>query len=639
MISGVLFSIVAYLIGIQLCRNDIKPFSGKYNYVPGRMQYLSLFVWVLSFAIIYVDIVLWSSAFKIIIYTVVFFFVYALLEWILARLNIQNTILVWFIRLITIAFFSIFFYPAPLTSALLAGVFYRNSPLGVVMPKGINLRNLFAPRAQKLDVQALINKVVAEGGGVVKLPAGKYIVDGIIQINNSNITLEGETDEQGNLLTELICSHPTVNGEKNPWISPFFITTGENIQPSNIFWGLDFRNKKAVKMESSSLSDPGSDGTILSPDFATKITAFALKGDTIIKVEDSSKVGKYIMLGLYNTTDDGNLIHDILGVKAFKEEWAVANRAGEEGAPSYQWLAEVKNIIDKNTIELATPLLRDIDMVYTPEIFNAEMLENIHIKNLKLSTRWNGLFHHHGLPLYYSVRQAQEMDYGWNGINLKRVVHGSVTNVVLENFTNPLYVMDARENICEKIIIKGYDGHQGLKVYCHACNNTFRDIVFYAHFADMMGGEGNAYDNVFENISYKNPHFNPVDYDFHGFAEGPFSPPADNTFKNVSGFRYIKGAGPVTHLPSMAQNNVWVSCPSEGGSSDKLQFIHLTYRKKTGLLKIITAVGFTIVMAMKQKCHSISFLQNIYKEKLESIEQRGINIEDHYKLFSGNYIM
>ena len=54
--------------------------------------------------------------------------------------------------------------------------------------------------------------------------------------------------------------------------------------------------------------------------------------------------------------------------------------------------------------------------------------------------RWNGLFHHHGLSLYYSVAQAQEMDYGWNAINMKRVAHSTVEDVEIKDFTNPLYV-------------------------------------------------------------------------------------------------------------------------------------------------------------------------------------------------------
>ena len=51
------------------------------------------------------------------------------------------------------------------------------------------------------------------------------------------------------------------------------ITTGEHLQPSNEFWGLQFRKKKEFFNRSNSLSDPGSDGTILTPELTTKVIA------------------------------------------------------------------------------------------------------------------------------------------------------------------------------------------------------------------------------------------------------------------------------------------------------------------------------------------------------------------------------
>ena len=79
----------------------------------------------------------------------------------------------------------------------------------------------------------------------------------------------------------------------------------------------------------------------------------------MLSVEDSSMIGKYILLGMYNTTADGNLVKELLGVDELRPEWVTARRAGTEEAPSFQWLVEVKQVIDKHTIELCRPLLRD----------------------------------------------------------------------------------------------------------------------------------------------------------------------------------------------------------------------------------------------------------------------------------------
>ena len=278
-------------------------------------------------------------------------------------------------------------------------------------------------------------------------------------------------------------------------------------------------------------------------------------------------------------------------------------------------------------------------MQYEPAIFNVDMLEDIHIRHLRISSRWNGLFHHHGLPLYYSVTQAQEMDYGWNAINMKRVAHATVEDVEVKDFTNPLYVQDSREVTVEHVDVKGYDGHQGIKVYCHTCDCVFQHIDFHCHFADMMGGEGNAYANVFRDISYRNPVFKPVDFDFHGFSEGPMSPPAYNVFERVRGFRYIKGAGAVFMQPASGVGNVWRDVTFVGGRKGEQPYYALSYRVKSGIEKYVTALGYTLVMMLKRKNHSLAFAQQTFKDKLKSIDQMSIPKEQHGQFFPGCHIL
>lgn len=334
-------------------------------------------------------------------------------------------------------------------------------------------------------VQKMID-AIGKTGGIVYFPKGRYYFNrnranrNFLRINTSHIHIQGEVDEQGTPVSVLVNCNSTLYGKKNPWLSPFFITTGENIQASNIFWGLQFLKKKNIVTKSLSMSDPGSDGTILTPEYCTDIIQESKIGDDILTVENTDcLIGcSHIMVGMYNTTEDGNLIKDILGVTELRPEWKTACRAGEEQAPSYQWLVEIDHIIDEHKVKLTRPFLRDCPMKYTPKIFRVEMLEDIVIQDIRIESKWNGLFRHHGYPLYYSVGQAQEMDYGWNAINMKRVAHGAISNVIIQNYTNPLYIMDSRNITVEKIIIRGSDGHQGIKLYEHACDNLVKDVVF-----------------------------------------------------------------------------------------------------------------------------------------------------------------
>lgn len=650
MTEYILFSLIGWLAG-------------------ARTQRLTYVSFLLALLIIIFDV--WRvGALSCLVASLILTTCYIIMEWILGKLSSRCMAVSIFVRLLflLISFFVLYDVGnEAMMPFFMAGLWFCNSPFGVVHGfKMSGAQHLAAMQYQDgqtptfnvtehgimpdtgkdvlEQVQALIDKVGKQGGGCIFFPKGRYLFNlsgkkQFLTINYSHVTLEGECDADGHLMTELVNCGPTTQGERNPWLSPFFITTGESLQPSNMFWGLQFRKPSGMRTESSSLSDPGSDGAILTPPYATKVTSDSLAGTSMLSVEDSSLIGKYILLGMYNTTPDGNLIKELLGTDELRPEWTTARRAGTEEAPSFQWLVEVKQVIDKHTVELCRPLLRDCLMKYEPAIYDVEMLEDIHIRRLRISSRWNGLFRHHGFPLYYSVSQAQEMDYGWNAINMKRVAHATVEDVEIKDFTNPLYVQDSREVTVDHMTVRGYDGHQGIKVYCHTCDCLFQHVDFYCHYADMMGGEGNAYANVFRDICYHHPTIKPVDFDFHGFSEGPMAPPAYNVFEHVRGFRYIKGAGAVFMQPACGIGNVWRDVAFEGGKKDDCSpFYALSYRVKSGMEKYVTALGYTLVMMMKRKQHSIAFAKSVFKGKLVDIDYMSIPRDRHSMFFPQAYI-
>lgn len=629
-------AIIVYCVGAQIRFTDLTLLFNKVNYVKQLPQYVIYCCFVVFVFCILCDIVTDGVA-SLLLFASVGLFLSFVTEFLLSKLNPNSKFISFVIRLVELSLLCLIissFDASIITPFAVCGLYLTNTPFGVVHGKDYRISSYLSRTKnstyEKLDsvtpdisflpkfragskhdgtsprkkynvedygikpnvkydqidkINELIEHVGKNGGGRVIFPAGKYFLNQdstriqFIQINHSNVVLEGTLSAKGELQTELINCSSTVYGARNPWLSPFFITTGENIQQSNWFWGLQFRKKQNVFTKSVSASDPGSDGSILTPECATKLTADSLQGTDILYVEDSSKLSKYVLLGLYNTDESGNLIKDILSID-IKEEWKTPLRAGVEEAPSFQWLIEIKEIIDNKTIRITQPLWRDCLMEYEPALYNVEMLENVVVKNLKLSSKWNGLFRHHGFVLYYTVKQAQEMDYGWNAINLKRVAHSCVENVVINNFSNPLYITDSRNCTVDTVRISGYDGHQGIKLYGHACDNLIKDVIFEAEYADMMGGEGNAYGNVFSNINYLNPEFKPCDYDFHGFSEGPMSPPAYNLFENIYGFRYIKMGGAVYNQPACAQWNIWWNCIAEGEKHDDYILCSLHYPQR-----------------------------------------------------------
>lgn len=686
-------AILLWLLGCQINNRDFFLLTGKYNYEIGISQCISYFLFIAAVCIaIYSYSTLWTLLAPVLIAFALSFF----LEYILSKVNSQSSVFNYIVRFVAvcgIVSILLFCNAYSLLAFIVMGWYTRNTKFGVVhrntfvlarcfshsnktkkktiqeivVPEGMpdfsnagnrlgiidkqiyNVANYDIKPGTNEDltdkVQRLINMVGESGGGSIFFPKGRYMFNtkghkSFLQINHSNIDIHGELDDKGNILSTIVNCGSLVCGSTNPWLSPFFITTGEKLQQSNIFWGLQFRRKKNIVMKSTSMSDPGSDGTILTPPFATRIIKSSPKGSDVLFVEDSAKVGKYIMLGMYNTDKEATLLKDILGQDVIRPEWQAASRAGEEEAPSFQWLIEVKEVIDKHSIKLVQPLWRDCDMRYEPAVFNVDMLENVSIRNLRVSSTWNGLFRHHGHKRYYSVSQAQEMDYGWNAINMKRVAHGNIENVIIDNFTNPLYVMDSRNVTCSDIVIKGNDGHQGIKIYEHACDNLFRNITFYNHFADMLGGEGNAYGNVFSFIYYHNPCFKPVDFDFHGFSEGPMSPPSYNLFENVYGFAYVGSCGSLHMAPSCGRTNVWWNCYCEGEKRGSYLF-HQKYSPNPAVSKkvFLKAIFNTFKKACFTKSLSYKEIRNYFDaEKEKCIATKRMTYSEIARFYTDFYL-
>lgn len=703
LILYIIGAILSTFIAMQISKEDLKLLSNKYNYKLRKSNIItfSSSIFIVLFVLYDFSSIDFSFIFYI---NIISFFFSIVWVWGMAKINTQHFIAVITMILIPIITVSYIVYVSHIlcfTPFVLFGLYYRNNPFGNLFGKNFLIlknedKTLFSNKSVQTDttiqaeipesipnfsyagcstmsnqpqklplinvidkgiipntnidvldsVQQLIDKVGQTGGGCIYFPRGKYLFNKnkkekkFLQINYSNITLKGETDQNGNPLSELINCNNTLFGEKFPWLSPFFITTGENIQRSNIFWGIQFKQKKNIITRSDSLADPGSDGKILSPSMITTITDNATKGEQKIKVKDAKKLSdiKYIIIALFNNSN-GDLIRDILGTNTLRSEWKTALRAGDEIAPSYQDLIEIEKVDQANNlIHLKQPLRRDIDLKYSPEIYAVELLENICITDLVISSKWNGLFRHHGFPIYYSINQSQEMDYGWNGINMKRVAHGKIHNIKFKNLTNPLYVMDSRNITVEDIIFTGHDGHQGIKIYEHACDNLFKHIEFRCHYADMLGGEGNAYGNVFTDIHYTNPYFKPVDFDFHGFSEGPMSPPAYNLFELIQGFRYIKSAGALYNQPACAQFNTWWNIQSEGEKKGSPLFISLPYFPKKGILLKISALRHSFVKCIQQKTINISALRKNYQTRIQDMKNISIPPQQHTELYTNSFI-
>ena len=73
----------------------------------------------------------------------------------------------------------------------------------------------------------------------------------------------------------------------------------------------------------------------------------------------------------------------------------------------------------------------------------------------------------------------------------------------------------------------------------------------------------------------------------------------------------------------------------EGGKKGEQPYYALSYRVKSGLEKYVTAAGYTIVMMLKRKNHSVVFAKTVFKEKLADIDHMSIPQDQHSQFFPG----
>ncbi|KAF2330661.1 DUF4955 domain-containing protein [Flavobacterium daemonense] len=447
-----------------------------------------------------------------------------------------------------------------------AGFHYGEQPIPVVTKNIIDVTQYGikanSKRDQTKEVQELIDKVGADGGGVLYFPKGGYYFNmnprekQSLKINYSNIVLRGENN--GSKGTVFFDGYPLTQDDMSPWLSPALIQTGTKLQSTASFWGIDFPKNGAQKSEVISTSAGVVSEEIQQAQVLTQIIKSAKKGDKTLWLKNTAQLtaNDYILLGLYNSDDDGTLIKSIISpVKQFYDFEASAKSAGPSGAPSYQWLVQIESV-NKNSITLKQPLRRDFDLKYEPVVAKAEMLREIGIENIHIKSGWAGYYCHHGCE-GGDKYQSHEMDYGWNAINFCRVANGWIKNVTLENFTSPIYLLDSRNVTIDSVDFMGFDGHSGVKIYSHACDNLIQNLNFKNSFTHVLSGEGNAYGNVFRNVAYKAVSAKPGMFDFHGFSDRRFSPPSENLFENIKGLNKISGGGAANNLPHTANFNTW----------------------------------------------------------------------------------
>ncbi|NIJ46467.1 hypothetical protein FHR24_002955 [Wenyingzhuangia heitensis] len=422
-----------------------------------------------------------------------------------------------------------------------AGYAYGEKPIPNIHSTNYNVTDFGAvPNDGKDDTQAInttIETAGKNGGGIVFFPKGTFHVNldttqtQIVHINYSNIILRGSgSKDDGTVIFSGSSTHQAE--EDSPWLSPFVFHSGLNLQDTHSFYNFEDLTT------TSTITEAVNAGTKI-------LTVASTKG---LHPKD------VIIVALQNTTDDGNLMQDLMHPLTFEPFQVNYLNAGKEKAKSFQWSVEIDQILDEHHLLLKQPTRRKIDLKYNPSIALFPMLTNIGVEHFKFSSAWDGEYKHH---------QNREMDYGWGAINLHRVSHGWIKDIHIHNYTQTTHLVNSRNVTIQDIHITGKAGHYSPKMY-HSSDNLVQNIQVDAKMTHGPGLEGCSFGNVYRNISYKYP----STIDLHGMADAGFCPPMYNLFENIQNIEKIAGGGAPQNIPHSGEYNTFWNVELDGWKDD-----------------------------------------------------------------------
>lgn len=429
-----------------------------------------------------------------------------------------------------------------------AGFFTKNSVLNTPPETIFNVLNYNAIPDDDIDdsqsIQLAIDAASENGGGIVFLPSGRYLIKGgdaekVLRISSSNIVIRGENDK-GADASILYLQNPS-NGEGLGLI-------GQNDN--------DLRSIAAISI--NGVQSRTELARFANNDFA--------RGSRIIEVDNTNNFLPHqtirIQLALpqdeVDTIDKKNTLVGLLTAPFVltEDESKTTGRYGK----TVEYITKVRKVIDDTHIELYQPLRFDHLKRFSPTIFSFSGLSNIGIENIRIESAWRGQYIHHApYPANADetdiIRSEQEQDYGWVALWGSWVSESWVRNVTFNNFTQNLILSNSSFVDIESIKLEGSGGHAGI-TFSSAYSILAKNIEIAGDFVHPLSIRAWTSGCVFQNVSTDTKQFNAIDrtgpfIDLHGLY------PYENLFENLDGF-YVHSGGDLETLPhSGVRNTFW----------------------------------------------------------------------------------
>ncbi len=287
------------------------------------------------------------------------------------------------------------------------------------VPVAVNVRDFGAAGDGVTDdSRPFAAALAAARDGAVLIPAGRYRLRRVLQLDRSGLVLRGAGSDETVLFFDLPLYE--VLG-KGPFGGPF-----------GWAWGGGFIWARGEFKEGAALA---------------KISAEARRGDRSLRLSSTRKLAPGQLVRLAQSEGDGSLTLHLHNNQPLNGRCWV----DIPGFRSIDWVFRIDRV-EGNEVHLDRPLRVDVRMSWQPEILPFHpTVEEIGVEDLKIEfppTEYNG---HHNEP-------------GYNAVYFNDVHNAWVRNVVIENFDTAISFWHVRYSSAAGIRLTGRGGHYGINL-------------------------------------------------------------------------------------------------------------------------------------------------------------------------------
>lgn len=333
--------------------------------------------------------------------------------------------------------------------------------------------------------------------GVLEIPAGRYLITDVLEIEHSDLVLRGAGPDQTVLV--LPNSLADVRGEAVQWS-----------------WngGLIWIQGTEAGVQIAEVSS-------------------AARGDRELVIADTTGLSAGDLVQLRLTDDDTRSLG-----------WHLHNDQEEAGDCDYQvpltlrWPVRIEEVVDGSTLRLAQPLRTDVRAEWTPTLYTFPAISEVGVESLGFE--------------FPDVEYAGHLDEpGYNAIFVEDgVVDAWFRDLVFTNADNGLLVDDGAKNVSGlDLEFRGRKGHHGFNI-AFSADGLYSDIHFAQDHMHSITVDHRANGNVFQRVSAAPEQV--LELDHH--RDSPF----ENLFTAFSAeVNFVNGGNFCAGLPGGARTTTW----------------------------------------------------------------------------------